>query len=150
MGKNDASDLYERVELPKTHNLNKVLFSMSSYNDRKCVEQSSDLFRTQESYTELADKLNTSLAARQKLKQGPELSGAEGGPGTGTRPRETKPRVPVRSRNYDKNASQDPDVSGGAGAVTGLIPYFALCQGARGDQCDDCPFPAGVRRWVMA
>ena len=123
---NDASDLYERVELPKTHNLNKVLFSMSSYNDRKCVEQSSDLFRTQESYTELADKLNTSLAARQKLKQGPELSGAEGGLGTGARQRETKPRVPVRSRNYDKNAAHD--VSAGAGpgpAVTGYGPTQA-------------------------
>ena len=125
LGKDDASDLYERVELPKTHNLNKVLFSMSSYNDRKCVEQSSDLFRTQESYTELADKLNTSLAARQKLKQGPELSGAEGGPGTGARPGETKPRVPVRSRNYDKNATHDTDVSGGAGAVTGYGPSQA-------------------------
>ena len=66
----DYSDVYEKVDLPKTHNFDKVLFSMSSYNDRKCVEQSSDLFKS-ESYTTIADKLNTSLAAGQKLKQGP-------------------------------------------------------------------------------
>jgi len=57
----------ERVELPKRHNLDKVLFTMSSYTDRKHVEQSNDVCRT-ESFNMVADKLNSSLAARQKLK----------------------------------------------------------------------------------
>ena len=82
----------EPADLPKTHNLNKVLFSMSSYNDRKSgpvVEQSSDLFRTP-SYNQLADKLNSSLAKRQD-----QLNAV-------VEPRETKPQVPAR--NFDKKS----------------------------------------------
>ena len=61
-------DLIEKVDLPKTHKLDRVLFSMSSYSDRKPdIEQSSELLRSSSAYSVLADKLNTSLAARHKV-----------------------------------------------------------------------------------
>ena len=82
-----ATDAIEKVDLPRTHNLGRVLFSMSSYSDRKPsteVEQSgSDLFRT-ESYSVLADKLNTSLAARHQVKLGETKSRGESGGGGAT------------------------------------------------------------------
>ena len=111
----DSGDVSEKVEMPKTHNLNRVLFSMSSYNDRKCVEQSGDLFRTQ-SYSALADKLNTSLAARQKLKH----AGA-GGLVPGTGPGETKPPVPAR--NFGKNYAGSSCSRGQGGARPQPSPH---------------------------
>ena len=112
----DSGDVSEKVEMPKTHNLNRVLFSMSSYNDRKCVEQSGDLFRTQ-SYSALADKLNTSLAARQKLKH----AGA-GGLVPGTGPGETKPPVPARNFGKKYAGSSSSRGQGGARPQPGPHP----------------------------
>ena len=91
-----SDDVIEKVDFPKTHKLDRVLFSMSSYSDRKPeIEQSgSDLFQTRPDYTVLADKLNTSLAARHKLKQ-----------------EETNQRRPATNYNQQRNS--------GTGSATG-------------------------------
>ena len=91
-----SDDVIEKVDFPKTHKLDRVLFSMSSYSDRKPeIEQfGSDLFQTRPDYTVLADKLNTSLAARHKLKQ-----------------EETNQRRPATNYNQQRNS--------GTGSATG-------------------------------
>jgi len=94
-------DNVERVELPKRHNLGKVLFTMSSYTDRKHVEQSNDVFRT-ESFNKVADKLNSSLAARQKLKMEGE-----------NKPEPHLHKLDILNTDHykkDKETSIDPDV----------------------------------------
>eukprot|EP00092_Neocalanus_flemingeri_P105704 GFUD01135516.1.p1 GENE.GFUD01135516.1~~GFUD01135516.1.p1 ORF type:complete len:1838 (+),score=444.40 GFUD01135516.1:529-6042(+) len=96
-----VQDNIERVELPKRHKLGKVLFTMSSYTDRKQVEQSNDVFRT-ESFNMVADKLNSSLAARQKLKMEGE-----------TKPEPHLHKLDVLNTDHskkDKETSIDPDV----------------------------------------
>jgi len=96
-----VQDNVERVELPKRHNLNKVLFTMSSYSDRKHVEQSNDVCRT-ESFNMVADKLNSSLAARQKLKMEGE-----------NKPEPHLNDLDILSSDHykiDKQTSIDPDV----------------------------------------
>ena len=104
------TDVIEKVDLPKTHNLGRVLFSMSSYTDRKPsteVEQSSsDLFRT-ESYSVLADKLQPILAARHQLKQG-----------------ETKPARPAT--DYDQQRNSGGGTSGGIPTGSSSSKYANL------------------------
>ena len=101
------ADVIEKVDLPKTHKLGRVLFSMSSYSERKPsseVETStSDLFRT-ESYSVLADKLSTHLAARHQLTQG-----------------ETKPARPATDFDHQRNSVGN-SVGGVSGGTSGGIP----------------------------